>query len=433
MRLSPARAALAAAAFVATALGGAACTDVTTLKQENPGSLGASTLYVPANAQLLVNGAIADFDCAFTRYVVGSALFTDELSNAIGSVDNYNYDARRLLTNASYGTAACGNNQQPPIYTTLSVARASADTALAKLQGWTDAEMPTGVNRQRLIAQAATYAGYSLVLLGEGMCSAALNLGPELTPEQLFQEAKLRFDAAVTAATTAGDQATLNLALLGRARTLLNLKQPAAAGTDAARIPATFVHNVTAEGTHIRRQNYAFFAINQNNWATVDASFRGLTTESGAPDPRVAVTNTGRAGTAQGSIIWTPDKYPAQLTAMPLARYAEAQLILAVARVAANDLTGAAAAINAARGGRAGLGTYSATGQTAAQVLAQIAEERRRELFLEGHRLGDIRRLGLPFTPAAGAPYPGGGGVYGTQACFPLPDIERINNPTISG
>ncbi len=423
-----ARAAVAVAAVSALA----ACTDVTTLKQENPGSLSASTLYVPQNAALLVNGAISDFDCAFTRYVVGSGLFADELSNGIGSVDNYNYDARRLLTNADYGTGTCGNNQRPPIYTTLSVARGTADTALAKLRGWTDAQMPAGVNRQRLIAQAAAYAGYSLVLLGEGMCSAALNLGPELTPQQLFAEAKIRFDSAVVAATAANDQTALNLALLGRARTLLNLKQPAAAGADAARIPAGFVVNVIAEGTNNRRQTFPFIAINQNNWATVDASFRGLTI-NGAPDPRVAVTNTGRNGTAQGSVIWTPDKYGSLTTAMPIARYAEAQLILAEARVAANDLAGAATAINAARGGRAALGTYSATGQTAAQVLEQIVEERRRELFLEGHRLGDLRRLGIALTPAPGTAYPGGGGVYGTQSCFPLPDVERINNPSING
>ena len=111
---------------VATALlllGVAACQDLTALKQVNPGQVSAATLYVPANAQLLVNGAISDFECAYTRYVVGSGLFTDELSNAIGSTANYDYDARRLTTNGSYGTGQCGSNQQPPIYTTLSTAR----------------------------------------------------------------------------------------------------------------------------------------------------------------------------------------------------------------------------------------------------------------------------------------------------------------------
>lgn len=410
-------------------LAGVACRDLTALKQENPGQLSASTLYVPTNAQLLVNGAIADFECAFARYVVGSGLFADELSNAIGSVSNYNYDRRTVQTVEAYGTATCGSNQQPPIYTTLSVARASADTVAAKLRGWTDAQMPTGINRTRLIGQAAAYAGYSLVLMGEAMCTAALNLGPELTPAQLFAEAKARFDSSVVAATAASDATTLNFAYLGRARSLLNLKQPAAAATDAARIPASFVFNISTDGVNVRRQNFAFLTINQNIWSTVDASFRGLTI-GGSPDPRVAVTNTGRAGTAQGSQIWTPDKYPAITTVMPITRWAEAQYIIAEARVAASDLPGAAAAINAVRATRSGLPVY-VVGTTAAQVTADIVEERRRELFLEGHRLGDMRRLALPFLPAAGVAYPGGGGTYGDQTCFPLPEAERINNPNI--
>ena len=51
-----------------------ACTDITTLTQENPGQLSAGTLYVPRNAQLLVNGALigpADaLSCGFVDRVV---------------------------------------------------------------------------------------------------------------------------------------------------------------------------------------------------------------------------------------------------------------------------------------------------------------------------------------------------------------------------
>jgi starch-binding outer membrane protein, SusD/RagB family len=408
-----------------------ACQDLTTLTQSNPGQLSASTAYVPANAQLLVNGAAEDFWCAYTRYVVGSGLLTDELSVAISGSSNLEYDRRTFTSNAPYGTGSCGANQQPPIYTTLSTARGSADTVLAKLKGWTDAEMPAGVNRTRLIGQAATWAGYSLVLLGEGMCSAAINVGPELTPAQIFTEAKLRFDQAIEAATTANDAATINLATLGRARTLLDLGQTAAAATDAAKIPAGFIANTSNDAVNARRQNFSFLSINQNSWSTVDPSFRGLTLSTGAPDPRVAVTDANRNGTVSGTRIFTPDKYPAFGTVMPIARYAEAQLIVAEARVAAGDLTGAATAINNARNTRANMPQYSATGQTAPQVLTQIVEERRRELFLEGHRLGDLRRLNLPILPATGTVFPGGGGNYGSLSCFPLPDVERINNPNI--
>ena len=418
------------ATFAAVLLSTAACTDITSLTQVNPGQVSAATLFVPSNAQLLVNGAISDFECAYTRYVVGSGLLVDELSNAIANTANFDFDARRLLTNATYGTGTCGANQQPAIYSTLSTARGSADTVLARLREWSDASIPAGVNRTKLIGQAATYAGYSLVLLGEGMCTAAVNLSAELTPAQLFSEAKVRFDSAVTAATTVNDAPTLNLALLGRARALLNLKQTAAAGTDAARIPASFVASTGTDNVNVRRQNFAFLSVNQNSWNTVDATFRGLTI-NGSPDPRVAVTNSGRNGTAVGTVVWTADKYPLISAPTPIARYAEAQLIVAEAKQAAGDLTGAAAAINAVRATRSGVPAYDATGQTSAQVLATIIEDRRRELFLEGHRLGDIRRYALPLAPTAGTAYPGGG-AYGTQSCFPLPDVERINNPNIA-
>jgi starch-binding outer membrane protein, SusD/RagB family len=410
---------------------GIACREVTTLEQSNPGSLSAASVYTPENAQLLVNGAIGDFECAFSQYVAGSGLFADELSDAISNPDNFAFDRRTLATNGPYGTGGCGNNQQPRIYTPLSTARASTDTVLAKLRAWTDAQMPTGVNRTKLIGQAAAYAGYSLVLLGEGMCTAAINLGPELQPADVFAQAKIRFDSAIVAATAANDPTTLNFATLGRARTLLDLKDPADAEKDALKIQPGFAVNMTMDGVNPRRENYVYLQINQNNYSTVEPSARNLTI-GGAPDPRVAVTNTGKAGTTSGTQVWTANKYPALDTPMPIARYAEAQLIIADARLAANDLTGAAAAINAARATHPGLPLYSATGQSADSVKAQLIEDRRRELFLEGHRLGDLRRYGIAFAPASGTAYPGGGGTYGTQTCFPLPDVERINNPSIS-
>src|SRR3954466_11508966 len=148
---------LAAACLGAAVLAGVACRDVTSLQQSNPGALDASTVYIPANAVLLTNGVIADFECAFSRYVVGSGVFTDELSDAIANPTNYEYDRRAVLSNSSYGTGSCGSNQQAPIYTTLSTARGSGDTVAAKLRLWTDAELPAGVSRVKLIAQASAY------------------------------------------------------------------------------------------------------------------------------------------------------------------------------------------------------------------------------------------------------------------------------------
>ena len=403
----------------------AACRDITTLQQEDPSHLEAGTLFVPANAQLLVNGAISDFECAYTRYVVGSGILSDELADAISFISNYDFDRRTIPTSGEYGTNDCTSQQIPGVYTTLSVARASADTILAKLEGWTDEEVP---NRTKLIGQSAAYAGYSLLLLGEGMCSAAINIGPEMTPPELFAEAKSRFDKAIDAATAAGDQTTLHFAQLGRARAYLDLGDLANAATDAAEIPEGFVVSVNTDAADVRRQNLVYIHLTQGGFSSVDPSFRNVMWDS-VPDPRVATTDMGVKGTDGHTQLWAANKYATITAPMPVAKWAEAQLILAEAAVAANQLSDAESIINALHT-RAGIPVYDATGASQEEVMAQVIEERRRELFLEGHRLGDIRRYELPLVPAPGSTYINGGS-YGDQRCFPLPDVERIHNPNI--
>jgi hypothetical protein len=301
--------------------------------------------------------------------------------------------------------------------------------------------MAPGVNRTQLIGQAAAYAGYSLVLLGEGMCSAAINVGPELTPEELFGEAQARFDLAITAATTANDTITLRLARLGLARTLLNLAYVgtptnltlvAQAGTLAAQIPAGFAVNAVALATGTARQQNIVFAhsggTGSTNFSSVDPTFDSLKF-AGVLDPRVPVVNTGVVGADNATIVRQQRKYANLGSPIPFARTTEARLIEAEAKALANDLSGAVTIINALHTA-AGIPAYDGTGQTQAQVLAQVREERRRELFLESHRLGDMRRLNLPLIPAVGATFPRGG-IYGDQRCFPLPAVERNNNPNI--
>jgi starch-binding outer membrane protein, SusD/RagB family len=415
------------AVAVAT-LATAGCDDIFSLKQSNPGQVDAATLYIPANAQLLVNSAVGDFECAFTRYVTGTGILADEIENAIAQQVNFDYDRRTIPPTGPYA-GGCGGAQQPGIYTSVSIARATADTVYARFTEWTDAEV---ANRVSHMATLSAYGGYSLLLLGEAFCSAAINVGPEMSSPQLFEEAKLRFDRAIEHATAAGNTAMLEFAYLGRARAYNNLGQHALAQADAERVSPSFVVNTTADPVNVRRQNILFVHINQSFFGTVDPTFRNLTL-GGQPDPRVRVTNTGFTGTTVSTPIWTPDKYPQVNSVMPVARYAEAQLIIAEARIAANDLQGAADAINAARNstGRSGLPLYDATGQTQEQVRAQLIEERRREFFLEGRRLWDIRRFNLPLVPAPGEPYKSGG-VWGDQRCFPLPNVERNNNPNIN-
>jgi starch-binding outer membrane protein, SusD/RagB family len=423
------RDALGHAALAVCVLTTAGCDDIFSLKQSSAAQIEAAGLYKPSNAQLLVNGVIADFECAFARTVLGMAVHGDELSNAWAATLNYDVDRRSVATNGPYA-GGCAGAQHPSFYTALNTARGVADTTYVELSGWTDAEVP---NRARLLAQTAAYGGYSLVMLGEVMCTGAINVGPELTSMQLFEEAKLRFDRALTHTAAANDPAVTHFARLGRARALLNLGRYDEAAADAATIPASFVIGTSGDETYTRRQNMVFTHVTQGFFGTVDPSYRNLTMENGAPDPRVRVTDQNRAGNMVGSRIWTPDKYPTAATPMPITRYAEAQLIIAEARIRSNNLPAAAAAINAARtsGGRTGMPVYSVEGKTQAQVLTDLVEERRREFFLEGRRYYDVRRFDLPLLPAPGTPYAAGGGTYGDQRCFPLPNVERNRNPNI--
>jgi hypothetical protein len=163
---------------------------------------------------------------------------------------------------------------------------------------------------------------------------------------------------------------------------------------------------------------------------TVEPTARALTTETGQVDPRAAMV---RLNTAPGdglNQIWIPTKFNAASLAagqgipQPITRYAEAQLILAEAQGGANAVT----IINAMRAA-ANVNPY--TGPTdAASIKALIASERQRVLFLEGFRAFDIERMNLDLVPAVGSPYLQGG-VYGGSVCFPVPDIEKNNNPNV--
>jgi hypothetical protein len=124
------------------------------------------------------------------------------------------------------------------------------------------------------------------------------------------------------------------------------------------------------------------------------------------------------------------NKYTALTSPIPIATWREALLIRAEAAAVASNAAAAVGFINQLRQA-ANVPAFSAG--TAAAALAQIPEERRRELFLESHRLFDTIRFNVPLNPAPGAVFPVGGGIYGNNKCLPLPDVERLNNPTLSG
>jgi hypothetical protein len=392
----------------------------------------AKVVETPANAQLLVDGAVADFECAFASYVVMGGVTGEEFIYAQQTADRVPNDARRTtLNDTRYATSGC---TALGVYGPMQTARASAETALRYLNTWTDAEVP--VNRQNLIGIASAYAGYSLLLLGEGFCTMAISsinpdrsidYGGEIQRDSVFRLAIVRFTAAIAAAGAATPVNTniQRLAYLGRARAKLDLGDYAGAAADAANVPSGFTFNATYSSQVPRRNNLVFNEnATTNRSSSVGNPYRGMT-----GDPRVPITSTTTTS-ATGIVHFFQTKYANADASIPLATYEEAQLIIAESHIRANNLALALPILTASRA-RGSQGAF--TGVTQTDYLNELIDQRRRELFLESHHLFDIIRFGLTnsLTPAPGAAYHFGGGTYGTQICFPLPSSERLNNPKI--
>lgn len=397
------------------------------LSVEAPGMVDAGLMDDPDNAHLLVSGTIADFECALGAYIVNSGLLGNELRDASVTASRFPLDSRNINDTSPYGTNGCNGNP-PGIYRPLATAIWTSNNALNLLQQWTDAEV---ANRTDLIAQAAAYSGYSHTLMGEGFCSTVIEeLGPEVQPGQVFAAAEARFTQAIEAAQAAGNDKILNLAQLGRARARLNQGNLTGAAADARAVlgrDAEFEVFATASVTESRRYN----RVGAEFWAgniTVDPSFRGLTVD-GVPDPRVEAFDTDDLGHDSATPVWMVTKYGTSYGAgirenpVPVASWREARLIIAEAE-------GGQEAVDQINALRDHWGLPHFTSSDEDEIRQQVIEERSRELYLEGHHLWDLRRFNLPQTPAVGEPYRQGG-VYGDVRCFPLPAVERNNNPNV--
>jgi starch-binding outer membrane protein, SusD/RagB family len=413
--------------MVAGVLAGTAACDGL-FEVENISRVPADQTEAPGNAALLVNGAGGLFECALGAYIVAGGLIGEELVDATQTANRFPYDQRTTLpTDLRYSTFPCATLGT---YTPLNAARGAADRVLGLLEGWTPEQV--GADRNLLIARAALYAGYSLTLLGEGFCSGTISTldasgavvyGTELSRAQLFQEAETRFTRALAAAQAHGAAANAvrDAALVGRARVRLNLGRYAEARTDAAAVPASFTFNATASTLNADRQN----RVQGESNATAASSSVGPRYLN-LNDPRV--THTASLGTSPTGVVrYGQLKYATAATSIPIASTREAQLIVAEAEARVGSLAAAETILNTfrARGNQP-----AATFATRDAALAEVIEQRRRELFLEGHHLGDLIRFGITPTPAAGTTYHAGG-QYGSQVCMPLPQIERDSNPNI--
>ena len=455
---SSARARGAAALLGLAALGAGACNDF--LEVPNPSAVQVDQLADSLNATALVNGTIGLFQTMVATNALWGSVLSDEARAAHVNISYAPIDQRNIsnlndLLNAPYQA--------------LQRARFAGDTIGDRIAGYANNNVATDLR----IARMRAIGGYAYTLLGESFCSAPVGRVAPLTPLQLFDTAQVRFDQAIgivraarqAGSTVAAGDSILGLALVGAARAALNRGDTARARTYAAQVATPFneyrtyyTEGLPASTTspvnpfYVGTGSPTSSTANTGNatggftyatgalWVVVDSAFIGLN------DPRVPTT-VRRVNAMNGTAQFVPNKprsfggYTAPTTALPggaamtpgasirIASALEAQYILA-------EVNGGNAAtltfVNQQRtnNGQAALPTTT----PAAEVMAALRDQRRREFYLDGHRLGDLRRYKRSYGVDQ---FPTGnyytGGTYGTSECFPVPIAELNDNPNGGG
>ncbi|HKY59620.1 MAG TPA: hypothetical protein VJP59_01290 [Gemmatimonadota bacterium] len=346
-----------------------ACNQV--LDVTNPGDVTEEGLAGQEALPVVVNGVYGDFQDAYDEAVQFAALFTDELVHS-GSFPSFAQVDDRAITPP--------NVEMEDLYTELGTARFTADRAVTNIREVLGADAESS----ELLAAALIFGGYSRIILADNFCQITLDVGPPLSPDEVYGQAIGLFTEAIPVAQAAGADSFVNLALVGRARARLNTGDLGGAAADAAQVPAEFAFFIDYSDNSAREENELVIFTRDRREMSVGEPFRNT------GDPRVPVCpglecpfpTEGEFGPDNATPLFVQLKYPLRSSDIRLASGAEAALIAAEA------------------GGQ------------------DVAQERSFELWLEGHRLADMRRRNDPF-------------LQGGDQCFPIPQSELDTNPNL--
>ena len=389
-----------------------ACNDL--LEVDLPAQLTDTALEDPAAAQTIINSIIGNYENAHNSYM-WSAYGREEGGESRSTTGQ---DVARYPVEAGW-------------FDNLSISRTFAADLHEKLEGWTEAQVPS---KKRFLAISSLYAGASLTVMASALCEATVAGGPLLTPTQVTALAEQQLTQALTEIAAAGDFAlpygiassAQAMAYGLRAQLRWMARDKAGALADAQRVPKGFFAWVKREPGV--RQNTAYFeGTFSRRIALLDVydTWTGTNPVTGQPWPRplpftgwwdLGILPDGRAVRddglpirtaglyrtpiedtavrdtrvktvfgpiqASGEQAYVNARYAAEGDDLPLINWKEMWLIRA-------ELEGGQTAIDLVNELRAADGlpavTYI-TGATATptQIKYLIFEERRRALFVEG-------------------------------------------------
>jgi hypothetical protein len=422
--------------------------DVTDPETVNPG-----TLEDPEVIDVVIAGAEGDFASAFgggDSYVTVDALMADQFFSS-GSFPT------RTATDQRTQRSPADGNTSDDIYNDLQFARRALREASERVANHDDFGTAS-----REYQELKALQGYTMVLLGEGFCSAIplsyvaedgeFVFAEPSTSREVLQAAIAAFDEAIAGG---GDDP---LPRVGKARALVDLGQYQEAANLVAGIPTTWERYIYFSQSGINNPIFGLQGNGRYSQSHLEGT-NGLPYRNGCNpqiedagcDPRTPWWQDPAGGFTPDIPLYRSLKYVDYDSPIVLASGVEARLIEAEAMMEAGDYAGMNAMLNTLRQSAADIlvdwipnfDEYTEweladlpAPATRAEAVDQLFMERGFWLFLTGHRLGDLRRLVYQKDRGSENVYPTGGyhkggNIYGGDVVFPL-EFDEAANPNFT-
>ena len=440
------------------------------LTANNPGLIQEDRLGDTSLVDLMANSTVGALQDVYSWMADYGSVYTDETRNHGSFFEEGLYDQRRLQPDN--GTLSTFH------YAPLMRARWLADSLTARIRTIYGDSATHDVR----VARGYAMAGFDLVVLGEYFCEVPVpapgeRYGPLIKPDSLFGLAMARFDSAIKIAAAAkaasakitsgpslalaqrlvlGADSVRNFALVAKARAALNRGDKALAIATAQQV--TSMGGATEfEYRMSYNDNTALNLVNRFQpdfsggagvtiRSVTGTRFIGLddarvphpiNATTGAPLPEAATGGNWVVPNAGASFSsFNNTKTGADFTAGTSIRVAsmlEARYIIAEAGGAAGTNLGGVSNIAFVESRRTAFSSSTTPNAvTAANYSASLMEQRSRDFFLDGHRMGDLRRYLKNGTDLweKGAMY-GGTTTFNDQTCWPINVAEVTNNPFV--
>ena len=401
----------------------------------------------PAAVPVIYAGALSDFSVAFAGsgatgggedgegQILVSGLLSDEFIATGTFGTRIEIDRRDILTDPG-ALGVSDNATLEESYQQLHDARVAAENG-ADL--FLLAELGDDPRRSELFS----LAGYTYTFFGENYCEgvpfsrATIDgrfefEGPS-TMDETFQRAIARFDSALSLAPADSDAE--HLALVGKARALVDLGQLSEAAAVAAEVPTDWSYTLFfSENTPLQENGVWHYAQENGRYGVSDREGGAGLPYRSAADPRVPWIEATRPpfDNTLSFPYFAQAKYPTRGAEVELATGIEARLIEAEAAFESGPAGAALAILNDLRTRVPGLEPLEAP-----LTRDTLFSERAFWLWLTSHRLGDMRRLVRQYGVAPGTVYPSGdyfrsGLTYGADLQLPIHQTE-LQNPQFQG